>query len=321
MPDERTCGNHGSHGSQKIKNRRLLKELCGYNDSNLHTIEGRFDVKFGCRGTKLSWHGDSVAVQQTDNLVNHLKQVIRSGKKVTPLLINTAIDKFTGVSTPKPSGLTKVVPKTQSQKRYLEVIDSHDIVFGVGAAGTGKTYLAVACALHALERKLVKRIIISRPALEAGEKLGFLPGTLMEKVDPYLRPIFDAMHDIYGFDRIHRLIDRGIIEVAPLAYMRGRTLSNAFVILDEAQNCSIEQIIMVLTRLGIDSRLVITGDPLQTDLPPRCENGLTYAARVLKDIEEIGVVRFDRSDVVRHPLVTKVLEAVEKDREKALEVT
>jgi len=319
MPAMSPRGN-GSHGSQKIKNRRLLKDLCGYNDGNLQTIESRYDVKFGCRGTKLSWKGDPLAVQQTNNLLNHLKQVLRSGRKVTPLYINTTIDNFLGISSIQPAGLSNVTPKTQSQKKYLEAINSYDVVFGMGSAGTGKTYLAVACALHALESKLVKRIIITRPVVEAGERLGFLPGTLMEKVDPYLRPIFDAMNDLYGFDKIRRLIDRGIIEIAPLAYMRGRTLSNSFVILDEAQNCSIEQVIMVMTRMGLDSKLVVTGDPLQTDLTTRYENGLSYAARILQDIEEIALVRFNRRDVVRHPLVIKVLEAVERDRERVKEV-
>ena len=209
-------------------------------------------------------------------------------------------------------GSRRVHPKTLRQRAYLRAIAENDLVFGVGPAGTGKTYLAMAMALGALFRNEVKRIVLCRPAVEAGEKLGFLPGDLAEKVNPYLRPLYDALHDLAGYERSSRLVGKGVIEVAPLAFMRGRTLSNSFVILDEAQNTSREQMKMFLTRIGLESRVVVTGDVTQVDLPRGQQSGLVHALEVLQQIEGMGVVRFTDVDVVRHPLVSAIVRAYER---------
>ena len=206
----------------------------------------------------------------------------------------------------------RIGAKNLNQRRYIELIRDLDLVFSVGPAGTGKTYLAMACALAALNRHEVSRVILTRPAVEAGEKLGFLPGTLTEKVNPYLRPLYDALHDMMDIDRAARLIDRGVIEVAPLAFMRGRTLNDSFVILDEAQNTTREQMKMFLTRLGFDSKAVVTGDVTQVDLPSDRRSGLVDALRVLGGVEEIGTMRFTEADVVRHPLVQSIIRAYER---------
>lgn len=208
-------------------------------------------------------------------------------------------------------------PRTPRQRDYIRTILSHDITFGIGPAGTGKTYLAVACAADALERDQVRRIILTRPAVEAGERLGFLPGDLNQKVDPYLRPLYDALHDLLGYEKVQKLFDRNVIEIAPLAYMRGRTLNHAFVILDEAQNTTPEQMKMFLTRIGFGSRAVITGDVTQIDLPRGQSSGLIQARRVLSDIPDIGISEFTSSDVVRHPLVGKIVDAYEKYEKNA----
>ncbi|MGI9430926.1 MAG: PhoH family protein [Myxococcota bacterium] len=206
----------------------------------------------------------------------------------------------------------RIAAKNLNQRRYIELIRDTDLVFSVGPAGTGKTYLAMACALAALHRHEVSRVILTRPAVEAGEKLGFLPGTLTEKVNPYLRPLYDALHDMMEIDRAARLIDRGVIEVAPLAFMRGRTLNDSFVILDEAQNTTPEQMKMFLTRLGFDSKAVVTGDITQVDLPTERKSGLVDALRVLQNVDEIGKMRFTEADVVRHPLVQSIIRAYER---------
>jgi phosphate starvation-inducible PhoH-like protein len=208
---------------------------------------------------------------------------------------------------------TKIVPKTFRQKNYIEEIKGHSVVFGVGPAGTGKTYLAMAMAVTALLNKEVKRIVLCRPAVEAGEKLGFLPGDMAEKVNPYLRPLYDALHDMVDFERAKEMVERGIVEVAPLAFMRGRTLSNAFVILDEAQNTTPVQMKMLLTRIGFGSTCVVTGDVTQIDLPRGIESGLSHALKVLKNVEGISIVHFTDEDVVRHPLVSKIIQAYDRD--------
>jgi phosphate starvation-inducible PhoH-like protein len=200
-----------------------------------------------------------------------------------------------------------------SQQQYLQAIRSHDLTFGIGPAGTGKTYLAVACAVEALQRETVRRLVLVRPAVEAGEKLGFLPGDLSQKVDPYLRPMYDALYEMIGFDRVARLVDRAVIEIAPLAFMRGRTLNEAFIILDEAQNTTVEQIKMFLTRIGFGSRAVVTGDITQTDLPAHRQSGLRHALEVLAGVPGIAVTRFSARDVVRHPLVQRIVEAYERE--------
>ncbi|MDH3688902.1 MAG: PhoH family protein, partial [Gammaproteobacteria bacterium] len=206
---------------------------------------------------------------------------------------------------------SQVRPQNARQRRYLQNIVSNDINFGIGPAGTGKTYLAVACATHALEEDRVSRIVLVRPAVEAGERLGFLPGDIGQKVDPYLRPLYDALYELLGFDRVAKLMDRNIIELAPLAYMRGRTLNEAFVILDEAQNTTVEQMKMFLTRIGFGSKAVVTGDVTQTDLPRSCASGLKHARNILEGIEGISVTHFKPQDVVRHPLVQRIVEAYE----------
>ena len=211
---------------------------------------------------------------------------------------------------------TDLHPRTPRQRDYIRTILEHDITFGIGPAGTGKTYLAVACAADALERDQVRRIILTRPAVEAGERLGFLPGDLSQKVDPYLRPLYDALHELMGYERVQKMFDKNMIEIAPLAYMRGRTLNHAFVILDEAQNTTPEQMKMFLTRIGFGSRAVITGDVTQIDLPRGQRSGLVHARRVLKDVMDIGIAEFTSSDVVRHPLVGKIVDAYER-HEKA----
>jgi phosphate starvation-inducible PhoH-like protein len=211
-------------------------------------------------------------------------------------------------------GTRPVQAKTPGQRRYVEAMRDHEVVFGVGPAGSGKTYLAMAAALAAMQRREVKRIVLTRPAVEAGEHLGFLPGDLTEKVSPYLRPLYDALRDLVDQEKFDRLTERGQIEVAPLAFMRGRTLSNAFVILDEAQNCSVEQMLMLLTRMGEHSRIVVTGDPSQSDLPRGQRSGLAHAVRVLGGVEGIGIVHLEIEDVVRHPLVGRIIAAYESER-------
>ena len=212
------------------------------------------------------------------------------------------------------SGRRRIHAKNLSQRRYLDMMQEHDVVVAVGPAGTGKTYLAMAMAVAALNRHEVARVILARPAVEAGEKLGFLPGSMAEKVDPYLRPLYDALHDMIDPEKTQRLMERGVIEVAPLAFMRGRTLNNSFVILDEAQNTTREQMKMFLTRLGYDSKAVVTGDVTQIDLPSERESGLVDALKVLRDVEGIGVMRFSDADVVRHPLVMSIIRAYESSR-------
>jgi phosphate starvation-inducible PhoH-like protein len=208
---------------------------------------------------------------------------------------------------------TKIVPKTFKQKTYIEQIKNHSVVLGVGPAGTGKTYLAMAMAVSALVSKEVKRIVLCRPAVEAGEKLGFLPGDMAEKVNPYLRPLYDALHDMVDFDRAKEMVEKGVVEVAPLAFMRGRTLSNAFVILDEAQNTTPVQMKMFLTRLGFGSTCVVTGDITQIDLPRGTMSGLSHALKILKDVPGVAVVQFSEEDVVRHPLVSRIIQAYDQD--------
>ena len=228
---------------------------------------------------------------------------------------DAAVDlrEYLGKRPVRPSSKRQVNPKSLNQRRYLDAIENHDVVLGVGPAGTGKTYLAMAEAVAFLSAKRVSRIVLARPAVEAGEKLGFLPGDLQEKVNPYLRPLYDALHDMLDAERVHRLLDRGVIEIAPLAFMRGRTLNDAFVVLDEAQNTTPEQMKMFLTRLGFGSKAVVTGDITQIDLPTGCNSGLVEAMRIVKAVEGVVLVRFDERDVVRHPLVQAIVKAYETD--------
>ena len=297
--------------------------LFGSHDEHLKMIETRLDVAIITRGEKLLIKGDKASVDEAGCVLQALLTLIRSGQGVHRREVNYALDKVTkgqdldlhDIYSDRIEVSSKrryITPKSPGQKAYIDAILEYDIVFGIGPAGTGKTYLAMAMAVSALKKKLVSRIILTRPAIEAGESLGFLPGDLSEKISPYLRPLYDALYDMMEVEAIERLIDRGIIEVAPLAYMRGRTLNDSFVILDEAQNSTTEQMKMFLTRLGFDSKTVITGDVTQVDLPPGRPSGLIQVQEILKSIDGIKFSFFTGEDVVRHELVQKIIKAYQK---------
>lgn len=298
-------------------------ELFGVNDSNLKLLESELSVNIISRGETISISGKEEHLESADEILQTLLTIVRKGIKIGPREVAYAInlskngtleyfaDLYNEEITKNAKGKSIRV-KTLGQKEYLSAIRGKDLVFGIGPAGTGKTYLAVVMAVLALKNGEVKRIILTRPAVEAGESLGFLPGDLKEKVDPYLRPLYDALHDILGTEQTARLIERGTIEIAPLAYMRGRTLDDAFVILDEAQNTTQAQMKMFLTRLGFGSKLVITGDTSQIDLPRGIQSGLKAAENILKNVTGISFIHLDQTDVVRHPLVAKIIHAYEK---------
>jgi phosphate starvation-inducible PhoH-like protein len=301
-----------------------------FNDEprNLHALAERLGVKATARDGWIKLEGPADALEHAKHLFASLESLLKSGTPVRNRDFTAALNVVSqeGGATlkalvsdrihtsPKKS---PVSPKTVGQKKYRDAIRGHDVVFGVGPAGTGKTYLAVAQALATLREGKVSRIILTRPAVEAGEALGFLPGDLYEKIMPYLRPLHDALHDMLPAEDLEKHTERGTIEIAPLAYMRGRTLNNAFIILDEAQNSTIEQMFMFLTRLGHGSKVVITGDETQIDLPPNKRSGLLEAHRVLKNVEGIAVVEFDKRDIVRHPLVQRIIAAYEEHRSAA----
>ncbi len=302
-------------------------ELFGVNDSNLKLLESELSVNIISRGETISIAGNEENLESADEILHALLAIVRKGIKVGPREVAYAInlskngtleyfaDLYNEEITKNAKGKSIRV-KTLGQKEYLSAIRGKDLVFGIGPAGTGKTYLAVVMAVLALKSGDVKRIILTRPAVEAGESLGFLPGDLKEKVDPYLRPLYDALHDVLGTEQTARLIERGTIEIAPLAYMRGRTLDDAFVILDEAQNTTQAQMKMFLTRLGFGSKLVITGDTSQIDLPRGIQSGLKAAENILKNVTGISFIHLDQTDVVRHPLVAKIIHAYEKHEAK-----
>ena len=308
----------------EFKSEREWYQFFGRNEENIKLIESSFRVKITARGGRVSITGEEADVEQVSMLMDQIYSLLSQGYTLKKSDIEFSIrmvkegngkvkEVFSdGVYISSKKKL--VTPKSENQRKYIEAIKTHDIVFGVGPAGTGKTYLAMAMAISALSRREVERIILTRPAVEAGEKLGFLPGDLVEKVSPYLRPLYDALFDLVGFDKAERFLDRGIVEVAPLAFMRGRTLNNAFVILDEAQNTTSEQMKMFLTRLGYDSKAVVTGDITQIDLPKNTTSGLIEALEILKGIEGIAFVFFDERDVVRHPLVRKIIQAYEANK-------
>ncbi|HNW39441.1 MAG TPA: PhoH family protein [Candidatus Omnitrophota bacterium] len=300
------------------------QELLGAQDANLKSIQDEFKVKLTLRGEHLKISGSAANVKKTSQLVEYLLSGLRAGSSeigqtdLACLISNLKrgkkslqLDEFDNGITRSIAG-KQIGPKTNGQREYVEAIQKHDIVFGVGPAGTGKTYLAMACAVEALKKQEVRRIILTRPAIEAGESLGFLPGDLQAKISPYLRPLYDALYDMMDARRIESYIETGIIEVAPLAYMRGRTLNDAFIVLDEAQNCTAEQMKMFLTRLGFDSKAVITGDVTQSDLPGAKPIGLLQAQEILKEIEGIKFIYFSGCDVVRHSLVQRIIHAYEK---------
>jgi phosphate starvation-inducible PhoH-like protein len=312
----------------------ILRSLFGEHDKNIKLIEKLEAVKLALRGNHLSITGDSLAVDLTQNLIVQLYTLLEKGYPIYPADIDYAhriLSSNNTVNLEKifldtvfiSSKKRVITPKSIAQKLYIDLIRNYDMVFAIGPAGTGKTYLAMAMAISALIDKRVNRIVLARPAVEAGEKLGFLPGDLSEKVNPYLRPLYDALFDILDFDRASSLIRKGAIEVAPLAFMRGRTLNDSFVILDEAQNTTSEQMKMFLTRLGFGSKAVITGDITQIDLPPDKVSGLLEAEKILKKIAGIRFVYFSEIDVVRHPLVQDVIRAYHhldcgKKRKRAL---
>jgi len=297
-----------------------LANLCGHLDEHLRMMERGFGVEINNRGGKFQVIGEAASLANVQEVIHEL-YAETSQSVLEPEQVHLAIRQVGGEETLVTKEVQEVVIKTkrglvkargENQQAYLQRVMTHDINFGVGPAGTGKTYLAVACAVEALERDFARRIVLVRPAVEAGEKLGFLPGDLTQKVDPYLRPLYDALYEMLGFERVAKLIERNVIEVAPLAYMRGRTLNESFIILDEAQNTTTEQMKMFLTRLGYNSTAVITGDITQIDLPNAQKSGLRHAIEVLKDVEGIGFTFFQAKDVVRHSLVQKVILAYEK---------
>ncbi len=301
----------------------IAQVLFGDLNRNLHTVEQAASVHINARGNSLQVEGRSHSVELAVSLLEQLYGLVRKGYPVfsqdiafgLKILESSPRTRLEEIFLDKVyiTARNRVIsPKSVNQKRYIEAIRNNDIVFGIGPAGTGKTYLAVAMAVSALAAEQVRTIILTRPAVEAGEKLGFLPGDMAQKVDPYLRPLTDALHDMLGVERTRELVERGIIEIAPLAFMRGRTLNNGFVILDEAQNTTREQMKMFLTRIGFDSRAVITGDITQIDLPGGHPSGLVEAKRILKGISGIKFSRFSRSDVVRHPLVQEIIQAYEQ---------
>jgi phosphate starvation-inducible protein PhoH and related proteins len=300
-----------------------FQALIGELSKNIKHLEKSLGVNIIIKGNTLSIIGDAPEDYVAEQLLKQLYPLVREGYPISP----TDLDQGARILRKDPEAKLKnllrdtvfvapgrrpVTPKTPNQKLYVQAMRAHDIVFGVGPAGTGKTYLAMGMAVASLWKKEVRRIILARPAVEAGEKLGFLPGDLYEKVNPYLRPLYDALHDMIDFDKASRMVERGDIEVAPLAFMRGRTLNDSFVILDEAQNTTSEQMKMFLTRLGYSSKAVITGDITQIDLPEGARSGLVEALDILQDIEGITIVMFDGQDVVRHPLVQDIIRAYEK---------
>lgn len=306
-----------------LEDNNLAQTLFGQGGANIKKFEKKLGVGLSTRGNVVTVSGDGPGVELAERLIAELYTLLEKGYRLSMPDLDYALRLITSDPSAKIADIftdtvfttfrkKSIAPKSMGQKRYIDTIRGHDIVFGIGPAGTGKTYLAMAMAVSALSNKEVDRIILTRPAVEAGERLGFLPGDIAAKVDPYLRPLYDALHDMLEYERAENLLERGIIEVAPLAFMRGRTLNDSFIILDEAQNTTIEQMKMFLTRLGFNSKAVVTGDITQIDLPLAKPSGLVEAQKILEGIEGIGFVRFTEKDVVRHPLVQEVIKAFEK---------
>ena len=306
----------------------VLQALVGERDGNLKLIERELDVKIGRDSDGLVVQGLPAEVDLTCDLLTQLRGLLEKGERLFNGDLTRAIQMLSANRRLKLEDLfrdqvtiagrkRKIVPKTFRQKAYIEAIKENDVIFSVGPAGTGKTYLAMAMAVAQLLKKEVKRIVLCRPAVEAGEKLGFLPGDMAEKVNPYLRPLYDALHDMVEFDRAQEMVEKGVIEIAPLAFMRGRTLSNSFIILDEAQNTTQGQMKMFLTRLGRGSKLVVTGDVTQIDLPTGAISGLVEATNILKGVKRVAIVNFTDEDVIRHPVVSEIVAAYDtQDDEK-----
>ena len=307
-----------------IFDNKILMEIAGSFDSNLKELEKVSGSKIYFRGNSIAIKGEKYANEKVKDAIEYLIDRFRSDKKIDRNDIMSSLNKDMikdvknhsavqpleeVIKTPKRS----VIPRSKKQKEYVQALKTKQVVMSLGPAGTGKTYLAVAVALSMLLEKKVERIILSRPAVEAGERLGFLPGDMKEKIDPYLRPLYDSLHDLFDYDKIQRKIESGEIEIAPLAFMRGRTIKNSFAILDEAQNATRTQIKMFLTRIGENSKLVVNGDPSQIDLPNKNHSGLIESQKILRGIKEISIINFDHKDVIRHPLVTKIVEAYQKN--------
>ena len=302
-------------------NGALIPSLLGKNDEHLKMIKNALNVDFAVRGEKITIIGNEENITKGKHLIKNIVTVAKNRQirksdvdDAIRMILDDENSQISEVLTDKiivPGRAKTIIPKSEKQKSYIEAINGNDIVFGIGPAGTGKTYLAMAMAVNFYLNKKVSRIILTRPAVEAGEKLGFLPGDIADKINPYLKPLYDALYDMIGPDKALRLIDKGVIELAPLAFMRGRTLNDAFVILDEAQNCTLEQMKMFLTRLGYSSKAVITGDVTQIDLPSEKESGLVIIQKILKKIRGIEFVFFNKVDVVRHKLVQDIIKAYE----------
>ncbi len=307
---------------------RGLETLFGVHDQNIKYLESLLDVRINARGQDVSIDGAPEDVETAESILEDFSELFKEGRQFSDRELREAFaqiaedrafslrDYFTKARF-NPAGKKQVAPKSATQRKYIQAIQDRDVVFGIGVAGTGKTYLAVAMAVQALMQKQVNRIVLARPAVEAGEKLGFLPGDLQDKVDPYLRPLYDALFDLIDYERVTRLLEKRVIEVAPLAFMRGRTLSDAFIILDEAQNTTSEQMKMFLTRIGFGSKAVITGDVTQVDLPTGKRSGLIEAERILSKLEGIEFIYFTEKDVVRHKLVQMIIKAYEEHSKKS----
>ncbi len=306
----------------------LVMGLLGSADENLRALERLLAADLHVRGNAVTISGEPADVALAERVLAELVAIVAGGQPLTPEGVRHSVAMLVGTGNESPAEVLTldilsrrgktIRPKTLNQKRYVDAIDHHTIVFGIGPAGTGKTYLAMAKAVNALQTKQVTRIILTRPAVEAGERLGFLPGTLSEKIDPYLRPLYDALHDMMDPDLIPKLMSSGVIEVAPLAYMRGRTLNDAFIILDEAQNTTAEQMKMFLTRLGFGSKIVVTGDVTQIDLPGNNRSGLRAAVDILDGIEDIHISELTSADVVRHRLVAEIVDAYARNEQPGL---
>ncbi len=314
-----------------VPNSVNMVSLLGPNDEHLALLENAFDADIHVRGNRITLRGQSSELALAERLVDELVTILRTGQSLTAETVERAIAMLRAESQERPADVLSlnilsnrgrtIRPKTLNQKRYVDAIDKHTIVFGIGPAGTGKTYLAMAKAVQALQNKNVNRIILSRPAVEAGERLGYLPGTLSEKIDPYLRPLYDALHDMVDPESIPKLMAAGTIEVAPLAFLRGRSLNDSFIILDEAQNTTPEQMKMFLTRLGFGSKIVVTGDVTQIDLPGGVRSGLRVVEDILTGVEDVSFNRLTAHDVVRHRLVGRIVAAYDefeaRDEERA----
>jgi len=301
-------------------NNARLAHLCGPMDEHLRTIETALQVKIAHRHEQFKVDGPKVKAKRGMEVLQALYEM--AARPIDTATVQLMLAGDAAMATEEGETLqtrrSNLRARTPNQAHYLDSIANQDITFGIGPAGTGKTYLAVACAVDALERSVVQRIVLTRPAVEAGERLGFLPGDLTQKIDPYLRPLYDALYDLMGFEKVQKAFERNALEIAPLAFMRGRTLNNAFVILDEAQNTTPEQMKMFLTRIGFGSRAVVTGDVSQIDLPKTQLSGLIDAERVLKRVSGIAICRFTSADVVRHPLVARIVDAYDKPRARTL---